>query len=76
MPPAAVGAAEGGHRGVAAAVHDLLERQVGVVQQVVGHLHVPVHAQLGEGQARELLDSGRELRVRSTKGTGECLAPM
>ena len=70
MPPPAVGAAERGHRGVAAAVHDLLERQVGVVQQVVGHLHVPVHAQLGEGQAGELMDSGRELRVRMAAMAG------
>ena len=70
VPPAAVGAAEGGHGGVAAAVHDLLERQVGVAQQVARHLHVPVHAQLGEGQARELLDSGRELRVRMAAMAG------
>lgn len=70
LPPAAVGAAEGGHGGVAAAVHDLLERQVGVVQQVVGHLHVPMHAQLDERQSRELLDSGRELRVRMAAMAG------
>ena len=63
-PPAADGAAEGGHGGVAAALHHLLERQVGVAQQVARHLHVPVHAQLGEGQAGELMDGGRELRVR------------
>lgn len=68
-PPAADGAAEGGHGGVAAALHDFRERQLGVAQQVARHLHVPVHAQLGEGQARELLDSGRELRVRVIKGS-------
>lgn len=33
-PPAADGAAEGGHGGVAATVHHLRERQVGVAQQV------------------------------------------
>ena len=68
-PPAADGAAEGGHGGVAAAVHDLRERQVGVAQQVARHLHVPVQAQLGEGQAGELMDGGRELRVRVIKGS-------
>lgn len=57
-PPAADGAAEGGHGGVAAALHHLRERQVGVAQQVARHLHVPVHAQLGEGQPRELMDGG------------------
>lgn len=69
-PPSADGAAEGRHGGVAAAVHHLLERQVGVVQQVVGHLHVPVHAQLDECQSRELLDGGRELRVRMAAMAG------
>ena len=63
-PPAADGAAEGGQGGVAAAVHDLRERQLGVAQQVARHLHVPMQAQLGEGQAGELMDGGRELRVR------------
>ena len=63
-PPAADGAAEGGHGGVAAALHHLRERQLGVAQQVARHLHVPVQAQLGEGQAGELMDGGRELRVR------------
>ena len=63
-PPAADGAAERGHGDVAAALHHLRERQLGVAQQVARHLHVPVHAQLGEGQAGELLDGGRELRVR------------
>ncbi len=69
-PPAADGAAEGGHGGVAAALHHLRERQVGVAQQVARHLHVPVHAQLGEGQAGELMDGGRELRVRVASITG------
>ena len=50
-PPAADGAAERGHGGVAAALHHLRERQLGVAQQVARHLHVPVQAQLGEGQA-------------------------
>ena len=57
-PPAADGAAEGGQGGVAAALHHLLERQLGVAQQVARHLHVPVQAQLGEGQAGELMDGG------------------
>ena len=69
-PPAADGAAEGGHGGVAAALHHLRERQFGVAQQVARHLHVPVHAQLGEGQASELLDGGRELRVRMAAMAG------
>ena len=73
-PPAADGAAEGGHGGVAAAVHDLLERQVGVAQQVARHLHVPVQAQLGEGQAGEILDGGRELRVRMATIAGSFCA--
>lgn len=63
-PPAADGAAEGGKGRVAAALHHLRERQLGVAQQVARHLHVPVQAQLGEGQAGELMDGGRELRVR------------
>ena len=48
-PLAADGAAEGGQGRVAAALHHLRERQLGVAQQVARHLHVPVHAQLGEG---------------------------
>lgn len=36
-PPAADGAAESGHGGVAAALHHLRERQVGVAQQVCGN---------------------------------------